>query len=125
MQRKTFEETGIRLDGVVYHSSQPRPFPYSLMIGCYGEAFNEDISTDADELKDYRWFSRAEVLQMLAGTHPRELRVPPGHGYRPSAYLHLGRRRLTPGTTLSSFLSTSIHAFHELGSTSFTLLAPG
>jgi len=79
VRRETLEEAGIRLGRVVYHSSQPWPFPYSLMIGCYGEALNEDISTDADELEDCRWFTRAEVLQMLAGTHPGELRVPPGH----------------------------------------------
>lgn len=79
VRRETFEEAGIRLGRVVYHSSQPWPFPYSLMIGCYGEALNEDISRDTDELEDCRWFPRAEVLQMLAGTHPGELRVPPGH----------------------------------------------
>ncbi|AMS44380.1 NAD(+) diphosphatase [Aminobacter aminovorans] len=79
VRRETLEEAGIRLGRVVYHSSQPWPFPYSLMIGCYGEALNDDISRDTDELEDCRWFPRAEVLQMLAGTHPGELRVPPGH----------------------------------------------
>ncbi|MBB6469708.1 NAD+ diphosphatase [Aminobacter lissarensis] len=79
VRRETLEEAGIRLGRVVYHSSQPWPFPYSLMIGCYGEALNEDISTDADELEDCRWFPRAEVLEMLAGTHSGALRVPPGH----------------------------------------------
>lgn len=79
VRRETLEESGIRLGRVVYHSSQPWPFPYSLMIGCYGEALNEDISADSDELEDCRWFPRAEVLQMLDGTHPGELKVPPGH----------------------------------------------
>jgi NAD+ diphosphatase len=79
VRRETLEEAGIRLGRVVYHSSQPWPFPYSLMIGCYGEALNEDVSTDADELEDCRWFPRAEVLQMLDGAHPGALRVPPGH----------------------------------------------
>ncbi|WP_395448374.1 NAD(+) diphosphatase [Aminobacter sp. UC22_36] len=79
VRRETLEEAGIRLGRVVYHSSQPWPFPYSLMIGCYGEALNEDISIDADELEDCRWFPRDEVLQMLDGTHPGALRVPPGH----------------------------------------------
>ncbi|AWC25739.1 NAD(+) diphosphatase [Aminobacter sp. P9b] len=79
VRRETLEESGIRLGRVVYHSSQPWPFPYSLMIGCYGEALNEDIVPDTAELEDCRWFSRAEVLQMLDGTHPGELRVPPPH----------------------------------------------
>jgi NAD+ diphosphatase len=39
-----------------------------------------DISRDTDELGRRRWFPRAEILQMLAGTHPGELRgAPPGH----------------------------------------------
>ncbi len=47
VRRETLEEAGIRLGRVVYHASQPWPFPYSLMIGCYGEALNEDIDADA------------------------------------------------------------------------------
>lgn len=79
VRRETLEEAGIQLGRVVYHSSQPWPFPYSLMIGCYGEALNEDISADSDELEDCRWFSRSEVLQMLDISHPDELKVPPRH----------------------------------------------
>ncbi|MCX8570256.1 NAD(+) diphosphatase [Aminobacter sp. MET-1] len=79
VRRETFEEAGIRLGRVVYYASQPWPFPYSLMIGCFGEALNEDIVADTDELEDCRWFSREEVLQMLSGIHPGELRVPPRH----------------------------------------------
>ncbi|TIQ15004.1 NAD(+) diphosphatase, partial [Mesorhizobium sp.] len=33
VRRETLEEAGIRLGRVVYHASQPWPFPYSLMIG--------------------------------------------------------------------------------------------
>lgn len=77
VRRETFEEAGIRLGRVVYHASQPWPFPYSLMIGCYGEPLNEDIRPDTDELEDCRWFSRDEVLAMLHRTHPGQLVVPP------------------------------------------------
>ncbi|MBU2148870.1 MAG: NAD(+) diphosphatase, partial [Alphaproteobacteria bacterium] len=76
VRRETLEEAGIRLGRVVYHASQPWPFPYSLMIGCYGEALNEDIDADLEELEDCRWFSREEVLTMLARTHPTHF-VPP------------------------------------------------
>ncbi|WP_378944955.1 NAD(+) diphosphatase [Mesorhizobium sp. ANAO-SY3R2] len=79
VRRETFEEAGIRLGRVVYHASQPWPFPYSLMIGCFGEALNEDIMPDTAELEDCRWFDRTEVLQMFAGTHPADLRIPPRH----------------------------------------------
>jgi NAD+ diphosphatase len=76
VRRETFEEAGIRLGRVMYHASQPWPFPYSLMIGCFGEALNEDIQIDA-ELEACRWFPRDEVLTVLAGTHPDGIIVPP------------------------------------------------
>jgi NAD+ diphosphatase len=77
VRRETLEESGIRLGRVAYHASQPWPFPYSLMIGCYGEALDEDIRFDARELQDCRWFPRDEVLDMLAGRHAGGLNVPP------------------------------------------------
>jgi NAD+ diphosphatase len=76
VRRETFEEAGIRLGRVVYHASQPWPFPYSLMIGCFGEALNEDIHIDT-ELEACRWFSRDEVVAALAGTHPDGIFTPP------------------------------------------------
>jgi NAD+ diphosphatase len=77
VRRETFEEAGIRLGRVAYHASQPWPFPYSLMIGCFGEALNEGIVADKTELEDVRWFTRDEVRAMIAGTHPEELTVAP------------------------------------------------
>lgn len=77
VRRETFEESGIRLGRVVYHASQPWPFPYSLMIGCFGEALNEDISFDDAELEDCRWFSRTEVRGLLSGDKSSGIFVPP------------------------------------------------
>ena len=77
VRRETFEEAGIRLGRVAYHASQPWPFPYSLMIGCFGEALNEDISFDGKELEDCRWFDREEVLSVLAGNSGGPVFVPP------------------------------------------------
>jgi len=77
VRRETLEESGIRLGRVVYHASQPWPFPYSLMIGCFGEALNDDVAFDGRELEDCRWFPRDEVLDMIAGTHPGGLGIPP------------------------------------------------
>lgn len=68
VRREVHEESGIRLGRVVYYASQPWPFPYSLMIGCFGEALNEDLRFDSRELEDCRWFTRAEVLEILGGT---------------------------------------------------------
>ncbi len=77
VRRETLEEAGIRLGRVVYHASQPWPFPYSLMIGCFGEALNEDIHRDEAELEACRWFPRDEVLAMLEKRHPDGIGVPP------------------------------------------------
>src|SRR5690606_22572359 len=44
VRREVLEESSIRLGRVVYHASQPWPFPYSLMIGCFGEAISEEIA---------------------------------------------------------------------------------
>jgi NAD+ diphosphatase len=77
VRRETLEEAGIRLGRVVYHASQPWPFPYSLMIGCFGEPINEDIQSDLNELEDCRWFFRDEVRSMLERSHPGDLMTPP------------------------------------------------
>ncbi|MGL4490800.1 MAG: NAD(+) diphosphatase, partial [Rhizobiaceae bacterium] len=77
VRRETLEEAGIRTGAVTYHASQPWPFPYSLMIGCYAQALNEEIVLEESELEAGRWFSKAEVLQMLEKTHPEGWRVPP------------------------------------------------
>lgn len=77
VRRETLEEAGIRLGRVVYHASQPWPFPYSLMIGCFGEPLNDDIQADLTELEDCRWFFRDEVRSMLDREHSGNLITPP------------------------------------------------
>lgn len=77
VRRETLEEAGIRLGRVVYHASQPWPFPYSLMIGCFGEPLNDNIQADLNELEDCRWFPREEVRSMLESSHPEGLMTPP------------------------------------------------
>jgi NAD+ diphosphatase len=77
VRRETLEEAGIRTGAVTYHASQPWPFPYSLMIGCFAQALNDEIVLEETELEMGRWFSKAEVRQMLAGEHPEGWRVPP------------------------------------------------
>ncbi len=76
VRRETAEEAGIQLGRVRYHSSQPWPFPCSLMIGCHGEALTTDITRDEVELEDARWFPREEVRSILAGTHA-SIKCPP------------------------------------------------
>jgi NAD+ diphosphatase len=77
VRRETFEETGLLIGRVSYLASQPWPFPSSLMIGCQAEADTRDIVLDRAELEAGRWFSRAEVRAILAGTHPDGITCPP------------------------------------------------
>lgn len=59
--REVREETGVTLREVRYHSSQPWPFPGSLMLGFTAAARSDDLALDRDELEDARWLSRTEV----------------------------------------------------------------
>jgi NAD+ diphosphatase len=72
-RREIREEAGIAVGEVRYATSQPWPFPSSLMIGLIGEALSDRISLDDKELEDARWFPRDEVLQMLDRNHPQGL----------------------------------------------------
>src|ERR1700733_276686 len=59
--REVFEETGIEVDNIVYHSSQPWPFPSSLMLGFMARARTTQIQRRDDELEDAQWFTRADL----------------------------------------------------------------
>ena len=59
--REVHEETGISIDRVEYHSSQPWPFPSSLMLGFMAQATSEEIRLNDAELEDARWLTRAQI----------------------------------------------------------------
>ena len=61
VRREVYEETNARVGAVRYHSSQPWPFPSSLMLGFVAEATSSDIKLNDGELEDARWFSREEL----------------------------------------------------------------
>jgi len=63
--REVLEETGVRLKQIDYHSSQPWPFPGSIMLGFIAQAAGKDIVLDDGELEDARWFSRKQVQSAL------------------------------------------------------------
>lgn len=59
--REVREETGLRVDDVRYHSSQPWPFPSSLMLGFTARYAGGVLDPDGAELEDARWFTRSEL----------------------------------------------------------------
>ncbi|KAM0037184.1 putative NAD(+) diphosphatase [Helianthus debilis subsp. tardiflorus] len=73
VRRETWEETGIEVGEVVYHSSQPWPvgsssMPCQLMVGFFAYATSVDINVDKKELEDAEWHSREDVKRALTMT---------------------------------------------------------
>ncbi|CAN1216630.1 Nudix hydrolase 19, chloroplastic [Linum perenne] len=71
VRRETFEEAGIEVGEVVYHSSQPWPvgpssMPCQLMVGFFAYAKTLEINVDKTELEDAKWHSREDVRKALS-----------------------------------------------------------
>lgn len=68
--REVHEEVSVTVQDVQYRGSQPWPLPRSLMVGFFAHAPNpEQLHPDGEEIKDARWYSRAELMQATqAGT---------------------------------------------------------
>jgi len=65
--RELWEEARLKTRRVRYHSTQPWPWPSSLMIGLIAEVENDDAVADQVELDEVRWLTRAETRAMLRG----------------------------------------------------------
>ena len=65
--REVREEAGVEVRNPRYASSQPWPFPGSLMLGFHAEYAGGDVAVGDGELEDVRWFSRAELEAIRAG----------------------------------------------------------
>ena len=62
--REVLEETGVLVSGIRYHSSQPWPFPASLMLGYCADVETATEPHPADgELEDARWFTRNQIRE--------------------------------------------------------------
>ena len=68
--REVAEEVGIAVTDVRYVSSQPWPFPQSLMLGFVARATELELRIDDDEIEEARWFTRDELR---SGTGPQAL----------------------------------------------------
>ena len=67
--REVAEETGIQIESARYHSSQPWPFPGTLMLGYQAQAASSSISLNDKELEDACWLSREQISKGLATGH--------------------------------------------------------
>lgn len=73
--REVREETDIQVSAVHYHSSQPWPFPGSLMLGYLAEASSAQIRLVDQELENAYWFTREQITEEIQAGR---LRLPPG-----------------------------------------------
>ncbi|MGI9503950.1 MAG: NAD(+) diphosphatase [Geminicoccaceae bacterium] len=72
VSREIHEEAGITVTDISYRSSQPWPFPASLMLGFQARALDDHLMIDREELEDARWFTREELLDPVR----RPIRLP-------------------------------------------------
>jgi NAD+ diphosphatase len=56
--REVMEEVGIPVADVHYQSSQPWPFPASIMLGFTARALSPEIRLSQDEIESAAWYSR-------------------------------------------------------------------
>jgi NAD+ diphosphatase len=73
--REVAEESGVQITDLRYRSSQPWPFPASLMIGFHARYAGGDPRANDHELEAVRWFSRDELSAIVAGR--TDFHVPP------------------------------------------------
>lgn len=66
VRREVAEESGVIVDEVRYHSSQPWPMPASLMVGFIATAVSRQIRMRDRELEDARWFTPEQIVSGIA-----------------------------------------------------------
>jgi NAD+ diphosphatase len=74
--REVEEESGIRVRDPIFVTSQPWPFPTSLMIGFEARADGGAPNARDGELEDVRWFE-FDVVRMAAADESPQLRLAP------------------------------------------------
>jgi NAD+ diphosphatase len=70
--REVREESGVRVTDVEYRSSQPWPFPTSLMLGFRARWAEGEPAVRDGELEDVRWCTREELVGGAVLLPPRE-----------------------------------------------------
>src|SRR5579871_4280574 len=68
--REVMEEAGLTAVKVRYHSTQPWPYPSSLMIGLIADVADGEATPDQTELEEVRWFTREETKTLVKSGLP-------------------------------------------------------
>jgi NAD+ diphosphatase len=62
VRREVYEEAGVEVVDMQYRSSQPWPFPASLMLGFRAMARDDELRIDPEELVDAGWYTRGQLI---------------------------------------------------------------
>lgn len=62
VRREVFEESGVQVIDCDYHSSQPWPFPASLMLGFTATAAGRELQLRDGELEQARWYTPGDIV---------------------------------------------------------------
>ncbi|KOA18633.1 NADH pyrophosphatase [Clostridium homopropionicum DSM 5847] len=77
VKREVYEEIGIQVKNIKYFSSQPWPFPNSLMVAFTCEYESGEISVDGAEIEEANWYSPSSIQNVpsipVKGTIARRL----------------------------------------------------
>ena len=65
VKREIKEESGIDVDQIYYHSSQPWPFPNSLMIGYSAQTNDMTLDIEKDDLETAIWLNAEELIEQM------------------------------------------------------------
>ena len=69
VSREVHEEAGILVRNIEYFSSQPWPFPNSLMIAFTAEWSSGELTADDEEILDLGWFTPAEIPAQIPSSY--------------------------------------------------------
>lgn len=75
--RELYEEAGIKVHNVRYITSQPWPFPSSLMIACIADCDDPALTLDETEIEEAGWFDRDQVNAAMRGAPDAAFIAPP------------------------------------------------
>ncbi len=59
--REVWEEVGLEIENIRYHSSQPWPFSSSIMLGFTSTAKSSAMTVNKEELSEADWYTPSEI----------------------------------------------------------------
>jgi len=76
-RRELYEEVGVIGEDVEYISSQPWPFPSTLMIGLHVKAKSQKLKIDNKEIADAKWVHKDVIKDILNDDKSHGFSFPP------------------------------------------------